>query len=37
MDPRSVKAQCPEEDDPIEQDWSDLQAALEAGVVQARI
>lgn len=37
MDPRSVKAQCPEEDDPIETDWNDLQAALEAGVVQARI
>ena len=25
-----MTAQCPEEDDPIEQDWSDLQAALEA-------
>lgn len=37
MDPRSVKAQCPEEDTQLEQDWSDLQAALEAGVVQARI
>lgn len=37
MDPRSANAQCPEEDVPIEQDWADLQAALEAGVVQARI
>lgn len=30
-------AQCPEEDDPIETDWDDLQAAIEAGVLQARI
>ena len=32
-----TQAQCPEEDDPIETDWADLQAALEAGVVQARL
>lgn len=32
-----MTAQCPEEDDPIEMDWSDLEAALEAGFVQARI
>lgn len=37
MDLRSVKAQCPEEDDPIETDWADLKAAIEAGVLQARI
>ena len=37
MDPRSVKAQCPEEDDPIETDWADLEAAIEAGVLQARL
>lgn len=30
-------AQCPEEDDPIETDWADLEAAIEAGVLQARI
>jgi len=32
-----MNAQCPEEDDPIETDWSDLEAALEAGIVQARL
>lgn len=30
-------AQCPEEDDQIETDWSDLEAAIEAGVLQSRI
>lgn len=34
---RPMTAQCPEEDDPIETDWSNLQAALEAGVLQSRI
>ena len=37
MDQRSVKAQCPEEEDPIETDWADMEAAIETGVLQARI
>ena len=32
-----MTAKCPEEDYPIETDWADLQAALDAGVLQARI
>lgn len=32
-----MTAQCQEEDDHLEPDWSDLEAALEAGFVQARI
>ena len=32
-----IEAQCPEEDDPIETDWADLQAAIEVGVSQSRI
>lgn len=37
MEPRVIRAQCPEEDDPIETDLADLQSAWEAGLVQARL
>ena len=32
-----MTAQCPEEEDPIETDWADMEAAIETGVLQARI